>query len=173
MIALRVLLFLAGLALYRDRPDKGYSLVDCISMQTTRLPGLTAALTNIHDETTPLFSIVKARALAMDQATLEYEMRLDPFSYRPTFKMALRMLGLDVKKTNDLALAYGHFDFEHGNDGIRGRDFAAGQLVNLGKVGQFVQHELHVGKWGVVCAHRCVPGSGFRRTARSAPTIRR
>ena len=26
--------FLAGVELYRARPDKGYSLTDCISMQT-------------------------------------------------------------------------------------------------------------------------------------------
>ena len=38
--------FLAGLKLYGDRPDKGYSLTDCISMQTMRLEGLTGALTN-------------------------------------------------------------------------------------------------------------------------------
>lgn len=38
--------FLAGLQLYRARPDKGYSLVDCISMQTMRREGLTEVLTN-------------------------------------------------------------------------------------------------------------------------------
>jgi predicted nucleic acid-binding protein len=38
--------FRAGLQLYRDRPDKGYSLVDCISMQTIRREGLTEVLTN-------------------------------------------------------------------------------------------------------------------------------
>jgi predicted nucleic acid-binding protein len=38
--------FLAGLQLYRARPDKGYSLVDCISMQAMRKEGLTEALTN-------------------------------------------------------------------------------------------------------------------------------
>lgn len=38
--------FLAGLDLYRARPDKGYSLIDCISMQTMRREGLTDALTN-------------------------------------------------------------------------------------------------------------------------------
>jgi uncharacterized protein len=38
--------FLAGLDLYIQRPDKGYSLVDCISMQTMRREGLTEALTN-------------------------------------------------------------------------------------------------------------------------------
>ena len=38
--------FLAGLERYKERPDKGYSLTDCISMQTMRREGLTEALTN-------------------------------------------------------------------------------------------------------------------------------
>jgi uncharacterized protein len=38
--------FLAGIELYRSRPDKGYSLTDCISMITMRREGLTEALTN-------------------------------------------------------------------------------------------------------------------------------
>jgi uncharacterized protein len=38
--------FLSGLRLYGARPDKDYSLVDCISMQTMRKEGLAEALTN-------------------------------------------------------------------------------------------------------------------------------
>jgi len=38
--------FLRGLQLYRARPDKGYSLTDCISMETMRREGLTEVLTN-------------------------------------------------------------------------------------------------------------------------------
>ena len=38
--------FLAGFDLYRSRPDKGYSLIDCISMQTMRKEGLADVLTN-------------------------------------------------------------------------------------------------------------------------------
>lgn len=38
--------FLAGVALYVARPDKNYSLTDCISMQTMRREGLTDVLTN-------------------------------------------------------------------------------------------------------------------------------
>lgn len=38
--------FLAGLELYRSRPDKGYSLTDCISMEIMRREGLQEALTN-------------------------------------------------------------------------------------------------------------------------------
>jgi len=38
--------FLSGMALYAARPDKGYSLTDCISMTTMRKKGLTEVLTN-------------------------------------------------------------------------------------------------------------------------------
>ena len=38
--------FMGGFELYRARPDKGYSLTDCISMQTMRREGLTDVLTN-------------------------------------------------------------------------------------------------------------------------------
>ncbi len=38
--------FRAGLQLYRARPDKEYSLTDCISMQAMRREGLSEVLTN-------------------------------------------------------------------------------------------------------------------------------
>ena len=71
-------------------------------------------LTNIRDETKPLISTVQVAGLAMDQAKFEYNMTLDPFSYRPSFRMALRVLGLDVTQLNDLSRNYGKFDFERG-----------------------------------------------------------
>jgi predicted nucleic acid-binding protein len=40
--------FRAGQELYEARPDKEYSLIDCISMQTMRQQGLTEGLTNDH-----------------------------------------------------------------------------------------------------------------------------
>jgi hypothetical protein len=71
-------------------------------------------LSNVEDQTNPLVTKVRASAVAMDQAKLECKMTLDPFSYRPTFHMAVRLLGLDVTKLNDLALSYGKFDFKRG-----------------------------------------------------------
>ncbi len=38
--------FLKGLELYEARPDKGFSLTDCISMNTMRAEGITDILTN-------------------------------------------------------------------------------------------------------------------------------
>lgn len=40
--------FLAGLHLYEQRHDKGYSLVDCISMTTMRRQRILEVLTNNH-----------------------------------------------------------------------------------------------------------------------------
>ncbi len=40
--------FQTGLALYESRPDKGYSLTDCISMETMRQEGNTEILA--HDD---------------------------------------------------------------------------------------------------------------------------
>ena len=40
--------FLSGLEMYRARPDKGYSLTDCISMPVIRRERLAEALTNDH-----------------------------------------------------------------------------------------------------------------------------
>ncbi len=71
-------------------------------------------LGNIRDELTPLVSTVKVTARAMDQARFECNMALDPFSYRPSFELAARLLGLDVTEINDLTRAYGKFDFENG-----------------------------------------------------------
>jgi hypothetical protein len=71
-------------------------------------------LANVHDDTAPLIATVQASGLAMDQAKFEFRMTLDPFSYRPTFHLATRLVGLDVTKINDLAMDYGNFDFQRG-----------------------------------------------------------
>lgn len=51
-------LFLDGLSLYRVRPDKAYSLTDCMSMQTMRRERLTEVLTNDHHFTQEGFHIL-------------------------------------------------------------------------------------------------------------------
>lgn len=51
-------LFLAGLSLYRARPDKAYSLTDCMSMEVMRREGLTDVLTNDRHFTQEGFQIL-------------------------------------------------------------------------------------------------------------------
>ncbi len=70
-------------------------------------------LTNIEDKTDPLMATLKAEAEAMG-GMFELDMALDPGSYRPHFEVACRVIGVDVNQLNDLAEAYGEFDFEGG-----------------------------------------------------------
>jgi hypothetical protein len=91
-------------------------------------------LSNIRGETNPLVATVQATASVMEQANLEFKMTLDPFSYRPTFHLVLRLLGLDLVKINDLALAYGKFDFKRGwFDLVVEADSKEGQLTGYVK----------------------------------------
>jgi hypothetical protein len=85
-----------------------------VDVYLSHLDGAIKNLTNIRDETTPMMATVDATALAMDQARFEYHMKFNPFSYRPNFQIAVRLLGLDVTQTNALARSYGAFDFERG-----------------------------------------------------------
>lgn len=91
-------------------------------------------LTNVRDETTPLITKVQATALAMDQAPFELNATINPFSYRPTFHLTTRLLGLDVTKVNQLTRTYGSFDFEHGwFDLVIDLDATEGQLYGYVK----------------------------------------
>ena len=49
---------LEAVALYESRPDKAYSLTDCLSMQTMRREGLTEVLTNDHHFTQEGFHVL-------------------------------------------------------------------------------------------------------------------
>lgn len=53
--------FLAGLELYNSRPDKGYSLTDCISMNACHAEGIIEVLTNDHHFTQEGFTILIQR----------------------------------------------------------------------------------------------------------------
>jgi predicted nucleic acid-binding protein len=50
--------FLDGVALYRARPDKGYSLTDCISMNVMRERDMTEVLTHDNHFTQEGFTIL-------------------------------------------------------------------------------------------------------------------
>jgi hypothetical protein len=71
-------------------------------------------LTNVDNSVTPMLSTVKATALAMDQAKLEFLMKLNPFAYSPTFHLGVRLLGLDLTKIDDLTQAYANFTIKRG-----------------------------------------------------------
>jgi hypothetical protein len=113
---------------------RAYEAAKPVDVYISQVEATIDNLGNIRDETNPLVSTVEAAGLVMDQAKFEYKMTLDPFSYRPTFHMALRLLGLDVTKINDLALAYGKFDFKRGwFDLVLETDVKEGQITGYAK----------------------------------------
>ena len=71
-------------------------------------------LTNVNRSVAPLLTTVNVKATAMDQANFEMHIKLDPFSYNPTFHLSLRLLGLDITTTNPLVEAYGGFNVKRG-----------------------------------------------------------
>jgi len=85
-----------------------------VDIYLSHVNGTIDDLGNIDDQTKPLVTTVEATATAMDQAKLNLKMTLDPFSYKPTFKLAVRLLGLDVTRLNDFAKTFGKFDFKRG-----------------------------------------------------------
>lgn len=105
-----------------------------VDIYLSQVNGSIDDLGNIRNETTPLVTSVQATALAMDQAQLNLKMTLDPFSYHPTFHLAVRLLGLDVTKLNDFARTYGKFDFKRGwFDLVLEADSKEGQLTGYVK----------------------------------------
>jgi hypothetical protein len=93
---------------------RAFEASEPVDVYLSQVEGTIADLTNIRDETDPYVAKVHAEALAMGQGEFELAMTLDPFSYRPTFKLGTRLIGLDATTLNDLARAYGGFDFERG-----------------------------------------------------------
>ena len=105
-----------------------------VDVYLTQVEATLDNLGNIQDDTNPLAAIVQVSAVAMEQAKLELKMTFDPLSYRPTFQMGLRLIGLDVTKLNDLARTYGKFDFERGwFDLVVQADAKEGQLAGYVK----------------------------------------
>lgn len=111
-----------------------YQSAKPVDVYLSEVNGTIDNLGNITNDTAPLVSTVQASGLVMEQAKLDFKMVLDPFSYRPTFHFALRLLGLDVTKINDLALTYGKFDFKRGwFDLVIEADSKEGQLTGYVK----------------------------------------
>ena len=105
-----------------------------VDVYVTQLQASIDNLGNIRDETKPLVSTVRATGVMMDQANVELAMTLDPFSYRPTFHLGLRLIGLDVTKLNELTQAYGKFDFKKGwFDLVIEADAKEGRLAGYAK----------------------------------------
>jgi hypothetical protein len=93
---------------------RSFQAKEPVDVYLSQLEASVDNLTNINDDTASMIASVDAKALAMDHAKFEYHMKMDPASYYPTYHLAARLTGLDVTRINNLALAYGQFDFKRG-----------------------------------------------------------
>jgi hypothetical protein len=85
-----------------------------VDVYLSQLDGSVNDLSNIKRSIEPLITTVHATAKAMDTANFELVMKLNPFSYNPTFHLGMRLLGLDMTTTNDLIENYGGFRVKRG-----------------------------------------------------------
>jgi hypothetical protein len=72
-------------------------------------------LTNVRDEAGERVAHLDARATLFDSARLEAQASFDPFERMDEFSLALRVLEIDLTRTNALAQAYAGIDFESGS----------------------------------------------------------
>lgn len=113
---------------------KSYKNAKPVDIYMDNLEASIDDLTNIQDRTTPMLTTINASAMVMDQAKFQFRMKMDPFSYRPTFHLATRVIGLDVTQINDLALTYGQFAFKQGFfDLVVEMDASEGQVTGYAK----------------------------------------
>ena len=71
-------------------------------------------LTNVQSSNKQLFSTVSINGMVMGTAPLTLKTQFDPFSYNPSFQMAMKLIGLDCTKLNEFTKSYGDFDFKKG-----------------------------------------------------------
>ena len=95
----------------RLRSERGATPIE---VSVDRLEATVKDLTNVDDRITPLVTSLDATATVLGSGELELHGKLDPFSYKPTFELAMRMLNLDVTEVNGLARVYGGLDFTAG-----------------------------------------------------------
>jgi uncharacterized protein DUF748 len=93
---------------------RSYVRAQPVDVYLSNLQASIEDLSNVERTAMPMMATVNATGTAMDQANFEFHMKLDPFSYYPTFIMTVRLLGLDVTKLNDLTQTYGDFQFKQG-----------------------------------------------------------
>jgi hypothetical protein len=85
-----------------------------VDVYLSQVNGRLENLTNVENTTDPLIATITASGRVMESGRLEFRMDMDPRSRLPTFDLALRLVDMDVRRLNALALAYGDFDFEEG-----------------------------------------------------------
>ena len=88
-----------------------------VDLKATRLDASIRNLTNVRDEMGRRDASFEATALLGD-AKVESRATFDPFSDFDDFQFRLRATGIELRRLNDFASAYGKFDFNAGHGDV-------------------------------------------------------
>ncbi len=86
-----------------------------VDLEATSVNAVLRNLTNVRDAEGRRIAEMDATAIVFDSGQLESEASFDPFGHLDEFRLALRILEIDLIRLNDLAKAYASLDFESGN----------------------------------------------------------
>ena len=86
-----------------------------VKLKATDIHASLYNLTNVADEQGNRVARFEGTAKLLDQAPLEASALFDPFHNFQDFEFRVRATGIDLPRLNDLANAYGKFDFKSGN----------------------------------------------------------
>ncbi|MCO7564658.1 DUF748 domain-containing protein [Pseudomonas sp. S 311-6] len=86
-----------------------------VDLKATRLDASIRNLTNVRDEKGRRDASFDASAVLLGDAKVESRATFDPFSDFDDFQLRLRATGIELRRLNDFASAYGKFDFNAGH----------------------------------------------------------
>ncbi|MBV4490393.1 DUF748 domain-containing protein [Pseudomonas oryzicola] len=89
-----------------------------VNLKATQLNASIRNLTNIRDEQGRRDASFDGTALIVGDAKVESRATFDPFSNFDDFEFRLRATGIELRKLNDFASAYGKFDFNAGHGDV-------------------------------------------------------
>ena len=89
-----------------------------VNLKATQLDASIRNLTNIRDEKGRRDASFDGTALIVGDAKVESRATFDPFSDFDDFEFRLRATGIELRKLNDFASAYGKFDFNAGHGDV-------------------------------------------------------
>ncbi|MFJ2981120.1 MULTISPECIES: DUF748 domain-containing protein [unclassified Pseudomonas] len=89
-----------------------------VDLKATQLDANIRNLTNVRDEKGRRDASFDANALLLGDAKVESRATFDPFSDFDDFEFRLRATGIELRRLNDFASAYGKFDFNAGHGDV-------------------------------------------------------
>ncbi|WP_312153710.1 DUF748 domain-containing protein [Pseudomonas sp.] len=89
-----------------------------VELKATRLQASVRNLTNVRDDKGRRDASFEGSALLLGDAKVESRATFDPFSDFDDFEFRLRATGIQLRRLNDFASAYGKFDFNAGHGDV-------------------------------------------------------